>query len=77
MGAEANIIDIYIDIYIVVDVFNMRQGLAHDLKVKIDRAERMSEKDLADLRLDIKVIREENTKKAAKCLKIYLYFLKP
>ncbi|XP_053385552.1 spermatogenesis-associated serine-rich protein 2-like isoform X2 [Mercenaria mercenaria] len=36
------------------DVFNMRQGLAHDLKVKIDRAERMSEHDLAELRLDIK-----------------------
>jgi hypothetical protein len=33
----------------------MRQGLAHDLKVKIDRAEAMGEKDLSDLRLDIKV----------------------
>jgi hypothetical protein len=37
------------------DVFTMRQGLAHDLKVKIDRAEAMGEKDLSDLRLDIKV----------------------
>ncbi|XP_060575555.1 spermatogenesis-associated serine-rich protein 2-like isoform X2 [Ruditapes philippinarum] len=36
------------------DVFTMRQGLAHDLKVKIDRAEAMGEKDLSDLRLDIK-----------------------
>lgn len=36
------------------ETFDMRQGLAHDLKVKIDRAERMNESELAELRLDIK-----------------------
>lgn len=37
------------------DVFTMRQGLASDLKIQIDRAEKMSEEELAALRLEIKV----------------------
>ena len=34
----------------------MRQGRASDLKVQIDRAERMNETELAELRGEIKVI---------------------
>ena len=37
------------------DVFTRRQGLAAVLKVKIDRADSMSETELAQLRTDIKV----------------------
>lgn len=33
----------------------MRQGKATELKIKIDRAEKMSEPELAQLRTDIKV----------------------
>lgn len=33
----------------------MRQGNATELKIKIDRAEKMSEPELAQLRTDIKV----------------------
>ncbi|WAR09721.1 SPAS2-like protein, partial [Mya arenaria] len=36
------------------DTFILRQGMAADLKVKIDRAERMNEAELTDLRAEIK-----------------------
>ena len=37
------------------DTFTMRQKQAAELKVKIDRADRLDDSQLADLRADIKV----------------------
>jgi len=57
--------NLYIPVYLFIvhiytcildDTFNMRQKNAIDLKQSTDRAERMDDKQLAQLRADIKVL---------------------
>ena len=42
-------------VYLPGDTFAMRQSQAAELKVKIDRADRLDDSQLADLRAEIKV----------------------
>ena len=56
------------------DTFAMRQTQAAELKVKIDRADRLNDSQLADLRAEIKVSFFSVFRSLSGCLKLYLKY---